>query len=306
VLSKAEMLRAIEAYLVAQMSEEPVDASVLMIYSLNGRSAIEASISTLTTILTNILKEPDNLKYRRIRMANKIITEKLSKVKGAVNFLKAVGFTEEMVPNESNGEIEPFLTMAEPLCPIIQQAVEELSGGSPVLLKLHRDAKVFFVDPSLRHLPQPYIPQDFFELSAAEVKREQMLKTGEVEKLTTLRTREMREAGSGGGKRQQYKYTLIRVRFPNSYILQGVFNARENLMAVREFIAQNLHSSACASVFNLTSPAGGRLDEDERSLLECGLTPTALLYFELDQGTPQPASFLEPELEKRAERLPNS
>jgi len=73
-LMHVQMLNAIEAYLVAQMSEEPVDASVLMIYSLNSRSAIDAAISTLTTILNNILKEPNNLKYRRIRMTNKTIT----------------------------------------------------------------------------------------------------------------------------------------------------------------------------------------------------------------------------------------
>ncbi len=190
-------MEAIEAFLVAQMSEEPIDASIIMIHSLNGRNAREAAISTLTTILGNILKEPDNSKYRRIRTTNKVFTvrrerreekgaidsgdriifsvqEKLSKVKGAKHLLDALGFCEQMITNDTSGQVEPFLVMeGEPLCPLIQQAVDELANGSPVALKLHRDTKVYYVDPSVRQLPQPHIPPDFFELSGAEIKQQQ-------------------------------------------------------------------------------------------------------------------------------------
>jgi hypothetical protein len=65
----------------------------------------------------------------------------------------------------------------------------------------------------------PEIPADFFTLSGEELRREQQKRNEEVEKLTTLRTSKMREADSQLRK-YNYRYTLIRIRFPNNYILQ--------------------------------------------------------------------------------------
>lgn len=38
--------------------------------------------------------------------------------------------------------------------------------------------------------------------------------------MTTLRTRKMREADMQNILKRTYKYTIIRTRFPNNYILQ--------------------------------------------------------------------------------------
>jgi UBX domain-containing protein 6 len=66
------MYEAIETYLRAQLDEEPMDAAVLMLYSLNPPSKLESAIQTLIKYLNNIVADPQEIKYRKIRMSNKV------------------------------------------------------------------------------------------------------------------------------------------------------------------------------------------------------------------------------------------
>lgn len=85
------------------------------------------------------------------------------------------------------------------------------------------DFKVYLIDPA-KAIPNPKIPLDFFKRTAEEIKREQQQKTEAIEQMTTLKTQRMRELDS---KKQEmeanpYKYTYIRIRFPNNYMLQVI------------------------------------------------------------------------------------
>ncbi|KAI1706788.1 PUB domain-containing protein [Ditylenchus destructor] len=238
-LPKYQLCEAIETYLRAQIDEEPLDAAVLLLYSLNPQSRLDPAIQVMQKYLNNILSNPEEEKFRKIRTSNKVFQEKVAATNGAVDFLQAVGFAVQMIPNEQTGEQESYLVLNEPNVVQIQDALGELTSGNAVTLKLFRDPKVFYVDPS-KPIPAPQVPPEFFELSREEVRAMQQRRIEEVEKLTTLRTRAMREAdaaagaGSQGGS-AQYKYTLIRVLFPDNYILQGVFSVHESVLAVREF-----------------------------------------------------------------------
>ncbi|KAI1706808.1 UBX domain-containing protein 6 [Ditylenchus destructor] len=94
--------------------------------------------------------------------------------------------------------------------------------------------------PQQQSTSRPPPQQQAYSMSIQASRAMQQRRIEEVEKLTTLRTRAMREAdaaagaGSQGGS-AQYKYTLIRVLFPDNYILQGVFSVHESVLAVREF-----------------------------------------------------------------------
>ncbi len=63
------------------------------------------------------------------------------------------------------------------------------------------------------------MPDEFYNLSRDELKREQLKKTAIAENELTLRTKAMRDR-EGILEQRLYKFTVIRVRFPDGYILQ--------------------------------------------------------------------------------------
>lgn len=52
------------------------------------------SVTILLKILDNVIREPQNEKYRTIRLENKIIKEKLLGLNGVRQFLEKIGFVE--------------------------------------------------------------------------------------------------------------------------------------------------------------------------------------------------------------------
>lgn len=52
------------------------------------------AVTILLKILDNIIREPNNVKYRTIRLENKIIKEKLLAVVGMRALLEQIGFVE--------------------------------------------------------------------------------------------------------------------------------------------------------------------------------------------------------------------
>ncbi|KAI6226365.1 UBX domain-containing protein 6 [Aphelenchoides fujianensis] len=283
-LPKQQLVAEIESFLRETAAAEPVEAAVLMIHSLNKGAQIEQGVPILVKYVTNIVNSPNESKFRRIKTSNKIFQEKVAPLKGGADFLKAVGFLEDDQQN-ADGGIDKFLALPEPTeedLQLLENAVSALESGSAISIKLYRDPKVFRIDPT-KPIPKPEIPADFFVRSAAELKQEQRARAEAVEKLTTLRTSKMRE-DDARLRQYTYKYTLIRVRFPNNFLLQGVFNVHENFSAVREFLAEWVADQA--GEFVLTDPTSDRrFEADERNLNEYGLVPAALVHFDWDKDT---------------------
>ncbi|CAG9319037.1 unnamed protein product [Blepharisma stoltei] len=70
--------------------------TIVTLYPSHRHTGIAIStINTLKTYLSNIMSNPLDNKFHRIRIQNKSFQEKIIKVQGALNFLKAVGFVEE-------------------------------------------------------------------------------------------------------------------------------------------------------------------------------------------------------------------
>jgi len=64
---------------------------------------------TLTKYIENIINSPDNLLFRRIKVANKVFNEKVAPVRGGREFLQAVGFVEiEEVRSKNQNSLPSF------------------------------------------------------------------------------------------------------------------------------------------------------------------------------------------------------
>lgn len=69
------------------------EREVLNLETANSTKYIE-SVTILLKILDNVIREPQNDKYRTIRLENKIIKEKLLCLNGVRAILEKVGFVE--------------------------------------------------------------------------------------------------------------------------------------------------------------------------------------------------------------------
>lgn len=61
------------------------------------RSQYLESVTILLKLLDNVIREPNNEKYRTIRLENKTIKEKLLSLNGVREFLMKIGFTEVLM-----------------------------------------------------------------------------------------------------------------------------------------------------------------------------------------------------------------
>lgn len=50
--------------------------------------------------MDNMLSHPEDEKYRRIRSTNKAFKERVERVTGAVLFMEAIGFTQQLLLHE--------------------------------------------------------------------------------------------------------------------------------------------------------------------------------------------------------------
>lgn len=273
---------------------------VNMIKSLNrDQSKVESCIDVLCRYLDNILKNPDDEKYRKIKQENKVFQERVKPVKGSVEFLLGCGFSENPVPDKQ-----------DEMCFILEEdinvAVEKLTIMKEVLLatesckpKLDRSLKVLQPSSGNETLE---LPDEFFELRSDEVKRMQTERSEEVDRTSQLRTRAMRERDEKNPT-GIYRFTLLRVKFPDGFILQGTFNAREKASCLMAFVREQLQSDWLP--FILSEPGGGPLTQEESSFEELGLVPAAILHFNWDpavladiqaSGTSMQSNYLKPEL----------
>ncbi|XP_055936378.1 UBX domain-containing protein 6-like [Argiope bruennichi] len=289
ILPKKDIKMKIKEFLYEQLEQEKGLTACLIIHTVNeNKDKIRIGIETLVRYLTNILDNPEEEKYHKIRLNNKVFQERIIGLEGAFEFLEAAGFTKQMIGEE---EYLVFVGVTDESFENLQMLKEALLSAEPILPMLDRNLKV--LRPA-QAAAQINLPDDFFYLSAEEVKREQSEKSETVELMTQLRTREMRERDAIK-ELHVYKYTLIRIRFPDGIILQGTFYVHERLSAVKQFIAENLCNPE--QEFHLLLPGGSKLTEDSNSLMELKLVPAVLLNFLWTDGPSNSnSSFLKPDI----------
>ncbi|XP_070536590.1 UBX domain-containing protein 6-like [Ptychodera flava] len=277
---RSEIESLIQECLLMKLADDPITASSTMIHTLNkDRDKVKVGVETICKYLDNIIGNPNDEKFRKIRTQNKAFQERVASLTGSEEFLQAVGFTRQMLPHQDT-EAE-FFVLSEDFAKDTDRlsAIREtLLSTEPVRPKLDRNLQVFKASGNVSRFQ---LPDEFYNLTPEEIKKEQQDRTDNVERQAVLRTKAMREREELKEIRK-YNYTLIRIKFPDDIILQGVFRVREKLSALFEFVRQNLSNDWMP--FNLSMSTGQRLTEEDAMLVSLQLVPAAVVNFSWDQS----------------------
>ncbi|ESO99286.1 hypothetical protein LOTGIDRAFT_158366 [Lottia gigantea] len=302
VLSKCEMDEYIHEFLLTNLAEEPEMTSALMIQTLNkDREKVGKCVETLTKYIDNVINNPDDHKYRKIRVNNKAFQDRVACLKGTEEFLQAVRFEMKLLPHEDNEEY--FYVLEDEAAMDIERLKgikEVLTMAKPIKPQLDRSLKVFHPSSGASKF---YIPDEFYAISPEEIKKEQQCRTEAVEKLGMLRTKAMRERDEQRELRK-YRFTLLRIRLPEGIILQGTFRAMEKLKTLYDYVRENLINDWMP--FQLISSSGEKLIDEDLTLAELGLVPATVVNFAWDltvaaevaaqQGSSATTNCLKPEI----------
>ncbi|XP_076244851.1 GDI interacting protein 3 [Calliopsis andreniformis] len=297
ILPQDEWKIKIKEFLYEQLKgEEAGLTACLIIQNCNsGKERIDNCVETLGKYLENIINNPEAEKYRKIRMHNKIFQEKVLPIEGALDFLHAAGFRQKKLSN--NDVEEDFLVWSPENCDIdnLTMLSEALKSAEKIPLELDRNLQVLL---STQASKRNELPSSFFNLTSEEIKREQQLRTEAVERNQMLRTKAMREKDEKQRLRK-YKFSLIRIRFPDDIILQGTFSVQENFKNVIEFVKENLGNSE--KPFCLKTLTGKTFNDEcsDKTLLELELFPAVVLIFTYEdksESTNESAAYINEEL----------
>ncbi|KAG9302742.1 hypothetical protein G9A89_009519 [Geosiphon pyriformis] len=172
-------------------------------------------------------------------------------------------------------------------------------------ISFNRDAKVFKSQSNDNStLTSIDLPDSFYELTANELRHLlAMQKAKEVRRENaTLKTSAMR-AQEEKEKEKKYPKTLIRIKFPDRYQLQGTFLSKEQVSELYRFVQGSLKTPD--RPFHLyTTPPKKILADHSISLYQAKLAPASLVYFNWDQTSDiLDYSYLSEELSAIAEDI---
>lgn len=297
VLTKEEWKIKIKQFLYEQLEEERGLTACLMIHSCNyNKTKVSECVEVLCKYLDNILSNPDEVKFHKIRCSNVAFNEKVLPIFGSTEFLYAAGFRQKNL--ENNGVSEDFWVFDVKNITDIQTLEflkDAVRSEDRIDIELDRNVQVLSPAQAAKRVD---LPQDFFTMTSEELKKEQQQRTEMLEKQMQLRTKAMREKDELR-EMKKYKYALIRVRFPDGLYLQGTFSVYEKFGAVLEFIQENLEHQL---PFVVTSPTGHKFEEgdQESTLFALKLVPATILIFEWDPSIGEDIhninSYLKPEI----------
>ncbi|KAK9063666.1 hypothetical protein SSX86_017537 [Deinandra increscens subsp. villosa] len=254
----------------------------------------EGSVEIVLKLLKNIVKEPENVKFRKIRLGNPKVKEAIADVAGGLDLLECVGFELK----EENGEMWAVMEVASSeKVKLIKQAVELLEppknenvtpttpqakAVEPVeVKKVERQIKVFFsVSESVAAKIE--LPESFYKLSIDEVKKEAELRRKKLAESQLLVPKSYKEKQAKNARKRHEK-TVIRIQFPDGVVLQAFFSPREPTTALYEFVSSSLKDPSLA--FELLHPVVIKrrvipnFGERVVTLEEEDLVPSALIKF---------------------------
>ena len=268
------------------MTSEPEMTSALMIHTLNkDKEKVEACIDILQKYLDNILKNPGNEKFLKIRLENKAFREKVAPIKGSVEYLQAAGFEQIRLTGPDDKTMEDYLIFDAGMSEDVDrlQALKDvLVSAEPIRPELDNDIHVFHPSQNANRI---IVPDSFYSMSTEEVRREHQRQQEACQRLGMLRTKEMREREQTRELRR-YRFALVRVRLPDGIILQATFRATSHFSGLRNIIRESIKDDVSWVPFTLSSQTGHRFSEndDNTSLVELGLAPASLINFTWDQA----------------------
>uniref|UniRef100_A0A1D1XPS9 UBX domain-containing protein 6 n=1 Tax=Anthurium amnicola TaxID=1678845 RepID=A0A1D1XPS9_9ARAE len=255
------------------------------------------SVEVVLRLMRNVVREPENDKFRKIRMSNPKIKQAVCTVGGAVELLESVGFRLEEEDGETwakmDSPAEKEITMINEVITLLERLKLENSTRVPSVNavdslpepeKVDRQVRVFFSVPE-SEAAKIDLPDSFYNLSAEELKREVELRKKKMSESQILVPKSYKEKQMKAA-RKKYKATCIRVQFPDGVVLQGVFLPSESTTALYEFVSVALKEPSLE--FELLRPAVPKMQviprfsrsgERPPTLEEEDLVPSALVKF---------------------------
>ncbi|WOG89029.1 hypothetical protein DCAR_0208265 [Daucus carota subsp. sativus] len=210
----------------------------------------EGAVEIVRKLLSNIVKEPENVKFRKIRMGNLKIKEAIADVVGGVELLEFLGFELQ----EEGGEMwaimgapsgDTIAAVKNAIALLSPQIVEESKSNIPVkavepveLKQVDRQTRVFF-SVSENIAAKIVLPDSFYKLTAEEIKREADMKRKKIAESQLLVPKSYKEKQVKAA-RKRYTKAVIRIQFPDGVVLQGVFSPREPTTALYQFVSSAL------------------------------------------------------------------
>lgn len=212
----------------------------------------EGSIEVMLKLLRNVVREPDNEKFRKIRMSNPKVREAIGEVAGGVEVLEFAGFelredggemwaVMEVPDKQRIGLISNVIELLEPRKIVEPQKFGNLKDEAPAEMEepveqkpVDRQIRVFFAVPE-SVASNIELPDSFYKLSIGELKREADMRKKKIEESQLLIPKSYREKQAKAA-RKRYTKTIIRFQFPDGVVLQGVFGPWEQTVALYEFV----------------------------------------------------------------------
>jgi len=280
VYPKDEMKAKIREFLYSQLEHERGLTATLIIHTCNNpKERVETCVETLCKYLDNIVLNPSEPKYRKIRKSNKAFQERVASLEGTEEFIRDCGFQLEMLAGNDGNEEEFWILPEYADLEHLTMLQDSLRSCEPLTAELDRGTIV--IKPGSENAGRGIgsLPSDFFSVSAAEVRTELQSKADSLERESMLRTQAMRDKEAMAGRRK-YRYCVVRIRFPDEYLLQGTFSVYEQLSAVLDFVADNLEVPLPFHLVDTVT--GGKMLDTNPTLQELGLVPASILNFRWD------------------------
>lgn len=248
-------------------------AAILTIKSLNTVKEADECVKVLEKYVKNLIDFPTNDKYRCIRLANPVLSEKVIDIEGGLDFLMAVGFKTALGGNDNT---EPYLIYNPSKTNDLESIVKSLRSVTGFELELDRCLKITHPKDVSK---DEDVPDDFYNWTLRDLKKEQKTRDEELEKKKELRSRSKTEGEAGKGG---YSYTRIRVKFPDGLAVEAVFSIKEKLYALKLLLQSQFHFYDDFNFMALPSRVFNVLDE-EKTFLELELFPniTLMLKWEM-------------------------
>lgn len=284
----SEIEDKIEQCLLQQLDEEPILVSVSLLFTANYRNQekLDKCVEILNKFVDNILKFPNEEKYRKIRLENPIFKEKVYSCKYADMVVKQAGFKGVSIKKENEDGEEIYFIYEGDKLEKLESLKTALSLAEPILPELDRDIRVFNASSNSSKLNDFNLGEEFFNLKIEELRREQQLRNEAIEKAGMLRTKAMRERDEHIELRR-YNYSMIRVKFPDNFILQAMFKSNEKYEEVLKVVSNSLEMESLPFDLvghSMKKPPNNPAPLGSFTLAELGLAPSALLNFKLGES----------------------
>lgn len=150
------------------------------------------------------------------------------------------------------------------------------------MLQIGERNALVFNQAGTQALPRDELPDSFFDLDLHDAKallrdakrrREQL----EDAPLLTEARRQLDRDKHILDRLNKYRRAVIRVQFPDQFVLQGLFGPLETIQTVKDFIKSYLDDPDCEFTI-YTSPPRHILNPDAR-LIDENLVPSAIVYY---------------------------